>query len=226
MSKINLQLLTKEQILLLDLFSHEKSITDKFILSGGTALTTFYIPYRYSDDLDFFSQEEVQLDAIVAWLKSKKEKINYVSFDFSTTFNRNIFFIKFLSGTTIKLEFTYYPFTTIAQGAKFNQLDIDSELDIATNKLFTIYQNPRLRDFTDLYELIGKNNFDFMNLIIKAKTKFDWDINYIQLSKQLQKVHIKENIPKFFNGYDFKKLETYFEEIIKKLLTQNFDISR
>ena len=65
-----------------------------------------------------------------------------------------------------------------------------------------------------------------MNLIIKAKTKFDWDINYIQLSKQLQKVHIKENIPKFFNGYDFKKLETYFEEIIKKLLTQNFDISR
>jgi predicted nucleotidyltransferase component of viral defense system len=218
MTEINRQLLTKEQIQLLDLISSDRALTDKFILSGGTALTSFYIPYRYSDDLDFFSQEEVVTDAIVVWLKSLKNEIKYESFDFSTAFNRNLFFIKFASGYILKLEFTYYPFPAIAVGGKYNNLKIDSQLDIATNKLFTIYQNPRARDFTDLYELIIKNNFDFMDLIIKAKTKFDWDVNYLQLSKQLQKVSIQENLPKFIKEYNFKNLEAFFEKKIKVLI--------
>jgi predicted nucleotidyltransferase component of viral defense system len=221
MNKVNLQLLTKEQVLLLDLISSEKTITDNFILSGGTALTTFYIPYRYSDDLDFFSVKEVALDLLIAWLKSKKEVINYESFEFSTSFNRNLFFIKFQSSYIIKLEFTYYPFPSISKGEIYKDLKIDSELDIATNKLFTIYQTPRFRDFTDLYELIKKNSFDFEDIIIKAKTKFDWDVNILQLSKQLQKVKIHENIPKYVKAYDYKGLEKFFEDIIKMLMSKN-----
>ena len=31
---------------------------------------------------------------------------------------------------------------------------IDSLIDIATNKIFTIYQNPRSRDFIDLYLIL------------------------------------------------------------------------
>ncbi|KKQ44591.1 MAG: Type II secretion system protein E [Candidatus Woesebacteria bacterium GW2011_GWA1_37_8] len=35
-------------------------------MTGGTALAEFYIPYRYSDDLDFFSEEPFNLEDIVA----------------------------------------------------------------------------------------------------------------------------------------------------------------
>jgi predicted nucleotidyltransferase component of viral defense system len=202
----------------LELISKEELFTSSFVLSGGTALTTFYIPYRYSDDLDFFSQEEVNLDAIVVWLKTNKKLLNYTSFDVSTTYNRNMFFINYASGYSIKIEFTYYPFPAISDGIKFNNLKIDSQLDIAANKLFTIYQTPRFRDFSDLYELIIKNNFDIFDLIIKAKTKFDWDINYLQLTKQLQKVKIQKDIPRFMKEYNYKALEDFFEGITKKLI--------
>jgi hypothetical protein len=57
-----------------------------------------------------------------------------------------------------------------------------------------------------------------MDLIIKAKTKFDWDVNYLQLSKQLQKVSIQENLPKFIKEYNFKNLEAFFEKKIKVLI--------
>jgi len=55
--KINKKILTKEQQTFLDIISNSSESTmENFYLSGGTALTGFYIPYRYSDDLDFFSE--------------------------------------------------------------------------------------------------------------------------------------------------------------------------
>lgn len=32
-----------------------------FRLSGGTALSAFYLEHRYSDDLDFFSEEKIPI---------------------------------------------------------------------------------------------------------------------------------------------------------------------
>ena len=49
------------------------------------------------------------------------------------------------------MEFTYFPFERIEKKEKIGNLYIDSLLDIAVNKVFTIYQKPRARDFIDLY---------------------------------------------------------------------------
>jgi predicted nucleotidyltransferase component of viral defense system len=36
----------------------ENGLGDKgFYFTGGTALSEFYLPYRYSDDLDFFHRQ-------------------------------------------------------------------------------------------------------------------------------------------------------------------------
>jgi len=55
---MNKEILTKEQITFLELIAEEK-MTGGFYLSGGTALVGFYYPYRYSDDLDFFSEKVI-----------------------------------------------------------------------------------------------------------------------------------------------------------------------
>ena len=65
-----------KQLLFLDLFS-DSNLTKNFYLSGGTALTGFYIPYRYSEDLDFFCENEFDIQAVVIFLKSIKNKLNY-----------------------------------------------------------------------------------------------------------------------------------------------------
>lgn len=72
------KIVTKIQQLILDEFSENKYLTDNFVLSGGTALAGFYLPYRFSEDLDFFSLEEVNVLDVTTFLKSVKAKIIWV----------------------------------------------------------------------------------------------------------------------------------------------------
>jgi len=50
-------ILSDTQKLFLNLFSENKNLYNSFYLTGGTALCEYYIPYRYSEDLDFFSED-------------------------------------------------------------------------------------------------------------------------------------------------------------------------
>lgn len=146
-----MSILTKDQKFFLDLFSENKALSNTFYLTGGTALIAYYIPYRCSDDLDFFSETEVNTQGVLTFIKKYKKLLKYKS-----------------------TEFTYFPFPQIEREKAINGLVVDSSLDIAVNKLFTIYQKPRSRDFMDLYMLNEKYGYDMKDLIFKTKSKFDW----------------------------------------------------
>ena len=68
-------ILTPNQQLLLEHASQSKVITDTFYLTGGTALSEFYLQHRLSEDLDFFSEEELDTTAIAAWVKATAKTI-------------------------------------------------------------------------------------------------------------------------------------------------------
>ncbi len=174
--------LTQTQLKFLDLFSRS-NLSAGFYLTGGTALAGFYLPYRISDDLDFFSESEVDLFGVTVFIKSIKNDLGYREVDINTSFNRNIVFLKF-EKETLKTEFTYYPFTQIEKPGLYKNIKVDSPIDIAVNKLFTIYQKPRCRDFTDLYTLCKKKHFSIADLLKKAKVKFDWHIDSLKLGSQ------------------------------------------
>lgn len=212
---LNPTILTKTQQMFLDLFG-KQSFSKKFYLSGGTALVAFYIPYRYSEDLDFFSEDEIQTDEIIAFLKSIKDKIGFVNFDFNTSFNRNLFFLKF-HNEQLKLEFTYYPFKPLIKGKEVFGIKIDNIEDIAVNKLFTIYQNPRSRDFMDLYMIIKKYNFVLGDLIKKAKVKFDWHIDSLKLGAQFLLVEELKDYPRLIDQLEEKNWQYFFINEAKKL---------
>lgn len=76
MDKLNLQILTPQQQNILDLLSNSK-LSNSFYLSGGTALIIAYIPYRYSDDLDFFSETDFEFKDILSYLMTLKKQLNY-----------------------------------------------------------------------------------------------------------------------------------------------------
>jgi len=212
MSKI----LDKNQENFLHCFSSNKLLTDKFYLSGGTALCEYYIPYRYSEDLDFFTEEEVDLEPITVFFKSIKKQLGYTKFDIQTRFNRNLFFIDFPQDA-LKTEFTYYPFTRIEKGFKKNNLQIDSILDIAVNKLFTIYQKPRSRDFMDLYMVNQKNLYLITDLIKKARAKFDWQVDLLTLGSQFLQASRLKDYPRLKIKLNHKDWQNYFVEEAKRL---------
>jgi len=211
----NITVLTQTQKLFLELLGKQK-FSQKFYLSGGTALAEFYIPYRFSEDLDFFSEQEVQIDEVIAFIASVKKMLGFKSFDYNTSFNRNLFFLHF-PDNDLKLEFTYYPFTQLNSPKKEYGVKIDGVEDIAVNKLFTIYQNPRSRDFMDLYMIIKKYDFSIENLIKKAKIKFDWHVDPIKLGSQFISVGKLKDYPTLIGQLKETDWQNFFKEEAKKL---------
>ncbi|MFH1863611.1 MAG: nucleotidyl transferase AbiEii/AbiGii toxin family protein [bacterium] len=69
-------LLTKEQKQILEFVSKDKVITSQFYLTGGTALSYFYFKHRFSEDLDFFS-EDVAINKVHA-ITSRKRGRDYL----------------------------------------------------------------------------------------------------------------------------------------------------
>jgi len=74
-------ILSENQKKLLALIGENKEISSNFYLTGGTALAEFYLKHRFSEDLDFFSQEEFGAEAIFVFLKGLQGKINIDKID-------------------------------------------------------------------------------------------------------------------------------------------------
>lgn len=188
-------ILTKNQRILLDEIGRSKFIVDAFYLGGGTALAEFYLRHRLSEDLDFFTEHEFEALAISTFLKGIQKKMGISRIDYQQSFNRNLFFIQ-IQKDVIKSEFTYYPFPRIDGTKTAAGIKIDSLIDIAVNKVFTIYQKPRSRDFIDLYLIIKKTDWKMADLIKKARAKFDYGIDLLQLGTQFVKVMEVKDFPR------------------------------
>lgn len=209
-------ILSAKQQELLDLFSKEPAIVRYFYLSGGTALAEFYLRHRYSEDLDFFSESEVDPIAVFSTLKKLGKKAGIKKIDAQQSFNRNLFFLH-LPKEVIKTEFTYYSFSRIEQKKFVGDLAIDSLLDIAVNKVFAIYQNPRSRDFIDLYCILQKEDWTIAELLKKAKIKFDWHVDPLQLGSQFAQAKVLKDSPRMITKISDTDWQEFFVTEAKNL---------
>ena len=204
-----MSILSENQKRLITVLSGEKSLCDNFYLTGGTALAEFYLEHRLSEDLDFFSETEFEVEAISVLLRQIQKTAGVKSFRYEQSFNRNLFFLE-LENDTVKTEFTYFPFPRIEKKKKIGNLYVDSLIDIAVNKIFTIYQNPRSRDFIDLYFILKKEKWKIVDLVTKAKIKFDHHIDYLQLGAQLMKVSELKDYPKMIIKINDQDWQSFF----------------
>lgn len=209
-------ILTSKQKLFLKLFSHNSVIAKSFYLTGGTALNAYYLPYRFSEDLDFFSEKEIDTESIIVFFKSIKRELGYKNMEINTSFNRNLFFLNFVD-SSLKIEFTYFPFPQIEKPQVYESIKVNSILDIAVDKLFTIYQKPRSRDFMDFYMIKRKYSFSLDDLIKKARLKFDWNVDPIKLGSQFLLVTELKDYPKLIKPLKEKDWQNYFLKEAKKL---------
>ena len=176
-------ILSPSQIRVLHELAEDPIVTSSFYLSGGTALAEYYLHHRLSEDLDFFSPQDFDASDISIVLKKISAAAGITGVRFEQSFNRNLFFLE-TADETIKTEFTYFPFDRIDTTKKTEDLQIDSLLDIAVNKIFTIFQKPRSRDFIDLYCIIEKESWTIDELARMAQVKFDTNIDRLQLGAQ------------------------------------------
>lgn len=208
-------ILDENQKAILSILVKNDIFSNSFYLSGGTALSEFYLQHRLSEDLDFFSPEEID----PAWLNTLSIKIAReigAKRDIQASFNRNLVYFQ-VGKKVVKTEFTYYPFLQIEKPKIINGLKIDSLIDIAVNKFFTIYQKPTARHFIDLYLIMTTKNYDFEEIEGLARTKFDTVIDPIQLGSQLIKAESVADLPKTIIKIPERVWRTYFLHLAKSL---------
>ena len=103
MGKIHI--FTKEQKIILDAITKSKYLQSSFYFTGGTALSSFYLSHRYSDDLDFFSQKKIDNQILLTLMEEWGRKYN---FSFKSRFIEvvYIFNLVFKNKTQLKVDFS------------------------------------------------------------------------------------------------------------------------
>lgn len=215
-------ILTQNQIAALKAIGRDQTLAKRFYLTGGTPLAAFYLGHRYSEDLDFFSADEVDLPSLNAFWKKTRPALGISKIDFQQSHNRNLFFLH-VGKQVLKTEFTYFPFPRIEAGPTKYGVAVDSLLDIAVNKLFTIYQRTQARDYVDLFVICQERHFTVAELVAKAKIKFDWHVDPIQLGTQFSKAVEAPDFPRLIKKIKPKKWQEFFLAEAKKLRSQVLD---
>ena len=207
-------ILNQNQKAVLEKAGADSFINTNFYLTGGTVLAEFYLNHRHSEDLDFFSEKEIDVLSLNVFFNKLKKELGISKIDYQQSFNRNLFFLHF-EKEIIKTEFTYFPFPRIEKGGREYGIEIESIVDIAVNKLFSVYQRTFARDYIYLYFISTKKGFLISDLVKKAKVKFDWHIDPLQLGTQFVKAKEVEDYPSMIEEIDHAEWQNFFIEKLK-----------
>ena len=159
-------------------------LKDAFRFTGGTALSAFFLEHRLSEDLDFFSTEKISIHICQRFLS----RLRFADVLSATKkFDRNIFILKNKDGSTLKVEFTYYPLHNIEDTWDLDGLQVDSFLDLIVNKLCAIADRVEAKDYLDVYWALKKSAHSLDELTRFAEQKCEIKgIHHILKSRLLQ----------------------------------------
>jgi len=156
----------------LDIIFSEESI---FYLTGGTCINRFYSEKRYSDDLDFFTNDNnlfrENIRSIFNFFDEKKIIFETVadSKDFVRIKIKDILKVDFVNdriyyyGRTVKSESGYI---------------LDNTMNMSANKLSAIVGRDEPKDIFDLFLLstLSEFNWNTVSEIARKKELFEYDI--------------------------------------------------
>lgn len=211
------QILTEEQEAFLSRVGEESYFKKRYYFTGGTPLSAFYLQHRLSEDIDLFSETEIHLPSVRKFLKEIEKPLGVQKIDYRQFLGLHSFELYFSSTNILKVDFNYYPFPRIEKGVVYQNIPVDSVLDIAVNKVHTIAMQPRARDFVDIYFVIQKFGYSFEELLEKAKIKFDWHIDALQLGSRLFLAKDVKDFPRMIKKVDHREWQEFFIEEAKKL---------
>lgn len=207
MGKINI--ITKEQKLILDEFRKDDFLRQTFYFTGGTALSLYYLQHRLSVDLDFFSEKDfdsqIILDKLYLWGTK-----HHFSIHLRTVENTHMFTLDFAKGKSLKVDFAYYPYPLLEKVKDIEDLRINSLMDIAVNKLTAASQRDEIKDFVDLYFLL--KTYSIWDLIRGVEVKFKLEIDPVFLGMIFMKAEKFDYLPKMILPLELPELKDFFKE--------------
>ena len=205
---------TPTQKLVIKQFSKFSPLLRQFYFTGGTALSVFYLNHRYSEDLDFFTEEKID-DLLLNEFMGNISSALKTKYRFTKIEEVRIFNFEKNGKLVLKVDFARYPYPRLKAGKIYQGISIDSLLDIAANKLITISQRVEVKDYIDLYFLLQK--FTIWDLIYAAEKKFRRETDILLLGTDFLEVKKFDYLPRMVVPLKLADLQEFFIKKAKQL---------
>lgn len=182
------------------------SFVRNYYLAGGTALS-LHFGHRFSNDLDFFSQNPASPETIRAEL-AKLGNLEIIQND-EGTFNGIL--------NDSKLSFFVYPYDLLDSLLDFGGVGVADVADIACMKIDAISSRGTKRDFIDLYFICRKFKPIEGLLELYSKKYRKVKFNKLHLVKSLVYFDEAEGdiMPEMIEKVDWEEVKKFFLEKVK-----------
>lgn len=208
------QIITPKQERLLLGLSRSAHLRKTFYFTGGTVLSAFYLHHRFSEDLDFFSENQFDPEATFSFIErmAKQERFTFTMQKKEVV---QMFFLTYPDGTEFKVDFAHYPYPRLEKGHVEYGVSVDSLLDIGVNKTVALLQRTEIKDFVDYYYLEQK--FGLWDLTEGARIKFRMELDPILFASDLLKAEEFTFMPKMIAPITLRELKAFFRARAKEV---------
>ena len=203
-------ILTDLQREVLDGFFGEEAFRENFYLTGGTALSAFYLGHRLSDDLDFFTHADTA-DFLWPFVQRLEKEIPLVAVQ------RTPDFLRIRVRDELRVDFVRdVPFRV---GVPFQKgtWRVDTLENILLNKVTTVLSRLDAKDYVDLYFLLKERPERILSLLKEASQK-DASVDPFTWSRLIGDVHTFETLPRMVLPLTLKELVDFFEALQRTIL--------
>lgn len=213
----NNPILYPHQVKILSLF-FKSDFAKPFFLTGGTALAGFYLGHRESQDLDFFSLEPYDTLAMQTTLQEIAKDMNaeITSPHRSQMFNE--FFLKNKDeGWTQKIDIVQEQPKRFGEIISIDSIKVDSLINIATNKVLTIFGRLEPKDYIDLYAILTQTDLSFDELFELSKQK-DTGLSEFYFANTIADVTQFKTLPAMKIPFNKERFTEFYQNLSRDML--------
>jgi predicted nucleotidyltransferase component of viral defense system len=191
-----------------------------FFLTGGTALSAFYLRHRYSEDLDLFTLDSDAFDRVPLYVADTATSISASATSLQTAPQFRRYRLS-RTGETIIVDFVKEVVPQISEKKNsFGGIIVDTLDDITANKICTVISRAEVKDYIDLY-FLGRAGYSVENYIQLAQRK-DAGISQAMLAYLLSEFRLAK-VPEFMiASVSLGEVQEYFQSLARKLAVDSF----
>jgi hypothetical protein len=191
-----------------------------FFLTGGTALSAFYLQHRYSEDLDLFTLDGSAFDRVSLYVADTAAKLHAeaVSLQTAPLFHRYRI-TRDADSVIVDLVKEVVPQVSLEK-KRFDGVVVDTLADITANKVCTVISRIEIKDFIDLY-FLGRAVYLLGKYIELAQRK-DAGVFQAMLACFLSEFRLSK-VPDFMIApISLEEVREYFQSSGRKLAVESF----
>ncbi len=190
--------------------------SDKFYLTGGTCLSRYYYQHRYSDDLDLFfdgiKYTQTTFEAESRLFINRLATAYKLEVSNDTEYFKQIFVVQ--EEINLKVDMVYEPIPLIENPLKHEHFFLDTKANLVANKLSAIFHRKTLKDYIDLYYLLGEFRIEE---VIKWVSLKNVALSYEETILALAEGAMQGNVI-LIKPVDVNEFDTFAKNLIEQLI--------